>query len=187
MKSINKKWFLTTLFLSAIIHFLVVYFAPIIVTFFAMNKMSETMPENAYIHNPIAYAGKDKIVRTSPDILYSTSIYNVLENPVRYSFSIPKDGVYASLSLYDGKNSDNIYSINDRIAKKKFPGAKEISVVIKKIGAKYQTKENEEVVEVANAKGILLCRTVIKNRYNKAETDSLVDNQKKGKVEKIIL
>lgn len=52
------------------------------------------------------------VVRPSPDLAYSSCVFDVRNGPVRIDASIPA-GRYWSLSVF-APNTDNIFSVNDR-------------------------------------------------------------------------
>ena len=66
---------------------------------------------NRVFHLPKVTAGKLRIVRPSPDLLYSLSVFDLEGGPLRITAPVP--GSYVSLSMY-GSNTDNFYVSNDR-------------------------------------------------------------------------
>jgi uncharacterized membrane protein len=56
-------------------------------------------------------AGKLRIVRPSPDLLYSLAVFDLSGGPIR--ITAPVLDSYVSLSLYAG-NTDNFFVTNDR-------------------------------------------------------------------------
>ena len=66
---------------------------------------------NVVFHVPRVTAGKLRIVRPSPDLLYSLAVFDLSGGPVRITAPAPDS--YVSLSLY-ASNTDNFYVTNDR-------------------------------------------------------------------------
>jgi uncharacterized membrane protein len=66
---------------------------------------------NRVFHIPKVTAGKLRIVRPSPDLLYSLAVFDLSGGPVRITAPVPDS--YVSLSLY-ASNTDNFYVTNDR-------------------------------------------------------------------------
>ena len=66
---------------------------------------------NRVFHIPKVTAGKLRIVRPSPDLLYSLAVFDLRDGPLRVTAPVP--GSYVSLSMY-GSNTDNFYVTNDR-------------------------------------------------------------------------
>jgi uncharacterized membrane protein len=80
----------------------------------AMDRIEAVGPGyNAVFHGPITDETSRRVVRPSPDILYSVCLYDLSDGPVELSVPWPEDGSYASVSFYDA-DTNNFAVVNDR-------------------------------------------------------------------------
>jgi uncharacterized membrane protein len=100
-------WIVMTLVLAAIVHVGVIRFYPSAI----MLAFKTRYTSNRVFHVPKVTAGKLRIVRPSPDLLYSLAVFDLEGGPLRITAPVP--GSYVSLSIY-GSNSDNFHVTNDR-------------------------------------------------------------------------
>lgn len=68
---------------------------------------------NQVWHGPPTDETSRRVVRPSPDILYSVCPYDLSDGPLRLTIPWPEDGSYASISFYDA-DTNNFRVINDR-------------------------------------------------------------------------
>lgn len=68
---------------------------------------------NQVWHGPPTDETSRRVVRPSPDILYSVCPYDLSDGPLRLTVPWPSDGSYASISFYDA-DTNNFEVINDR-------------------------------------------------------------------------
>jgi len=95
-----------TLVLAAIVHVAAVRIYPSAI----MLAFEARYEPNRVFHVPEVTAGKLRIVRPSPDLLYSLAVFDLSEGPIRVTAPVP--GSYVSLSMY-GSNTDNFYVTSD--------------------------------------------------------------------------
>jgi len=100
-------WVVMTLGLAAIAHVGAIRLYPSAI----MLAFKTRYTSNRVFHLPKVTAGKLRIVRPSPDLLYSLSVFDLEGGPLRITAPVP--GIYVSLSMY-GSNTDNFYVSNDR-------------------------------------------------------------------------
>jgi uncharacterized membrane protein len=172
--------------LTGAIHFAVVFSIPRAIMLVVMTKIDRQTNQSEILHANIPNAGDDPIVRMSPDILYSSAVYDVSKNPVAFKFEVPTDSTYWSISLYDARTSDNIFAINgDKLTNT--DNQREINLIVKNPQVNYVPKVNEIVIEVKHPKGVLIKRTIIKNRYDSLKLESLIKMQKNASMEVLSL
>ena len=98
---------------------------------------------------PRAEAGKDKIVRMSPDLLYSVCTFNLNDGP--YRISAPPIESYMSVAFF-AQNSDNFFTINDTSA----PNG--INILLADSDSDVQTEPGETLVTTGSSHGLVLFR-----------------------------
>ena len=96
-----------TLVLAAIVHVGAIRVYPSAI----MLAFKTQYTSNRVFHVPKVTAGKLRIVRPSPDLLYSLAVFDLEGGPLRITAPVP--GSYVSLSIY-ASNTDNFYATNDR-------------------------------------------------------------------------
>jgi uncharacterized membrane protein len=68
---------------------------------------------NTFFHGRAPTARARQIVMPSPDLVYSSCVYDLARGPLRMQGNLPPAGQYWSLSLY-AHNTDNYFVLNDR-------------------------------------------------------------------------
>ena len=68
---------------------------------------------NTFFHGRAPSAKARQIVMPSPDLVYSSCVYDIAKGPLRMQGNLPPAGHYWSLSLY-AHNTDNYFVLNDR-------------------------------------------------------------------------
>jgi len=68
---------------------------------------------NTFFHGRAPTAKARQIVMPSPDLVYSSCVYDLARGPLRMQGNLPPAGHYWSLSLY-AHNTDNYFVLNDR-------------------------------------------------------------------------
>ena len=68
---------------------------------------------NTFFHGRAPTAKARQIVMPSPDLVYSSCVYDLGKGPLRMQGNLPPAGYYWSLSLY-AHNTDNYFVLNDR-------------------------------------------------------------------------
>lgn len=106
-----------------------------------------------------------RVVRPSPDLLYSICVYDVSKNPLRITTGAPAD-TYWSVSFF-ADNTDNFFVFNDTRAQGK-------SGTILLIGKGQQLPAQDGTVTVVSApspRGLVLFRTLISDEARLPEID----------------
>jgi uncharacterized membrane protein len=138
----------TAVVFALIGYFAVVFVTPNLLMAGAMRKISANgRAVNQFIFAPRTSEASRQIVRPSPDLLYSTCVYDLSKGPLKVHEAAAPD--YASLSVFQA-NSDNIFVLNDRQS----PGG--IDIVLAKRGQ--ATPAGAHVVISPSTKGIILDR-----------------------------
>ncbi len=68
---------------------------------------------NVFFHGRAPTAKARQIVMPSPDLVYSSCVYDLARGPLRMQGNLPPAGHYWSLSLY-AHNTDNYFVLDDR-------------------------------------------------------------------------
>lgn len=148
-----KPWIgpiIAALVVAVGVHVTVVLGAPGKIMAVAMDRIGGNGDRvNVWTHARRTSIASRNIVRPSPDLAYSSCVYDLSKGPVR--ITAPRWDDYASLSIF-AANTDNFYVINDRQMP---PGGADV-VLIKKGAAKPATRS--VVVESPSTKGIALLR-----------------------------
>ena len=116
-----------------------------------------------------------RVVRPSPNLLYSACGYDVSKGPIRLSAPIPKD-TYWSLSIF-AANTDNFFVINDRQAK-----SDRVEVILVNKGGTVPDPGDAIVVEAKAIVGAVLFRMLIPDE---SRLDELIGIQKQARCELI--
>ncbi len=148
------KWILITLTLAAVIHILAVMAVPYAVMF--LLRMSTDREVNAIYHQAPVTAESRDVVRPSPDLLYSACPYDVSEKPLRISSPVPD--TYFSISGF-AANTDNFFVVSDRQVK-----SKQMEILLVGKGKPYPDAGDAQVVVAPTDLGVVLFRTLIKDR-----------------------
>ncbi len=97
---INTKlrWLTVCLILAAVVHLVVVYATPVVLTTATLNRLLENAPANTMMHHPVSdtvFANQDL---SNPAMLVSTCIFDVTQTPLRIEALVPP--AFWSLALY---------------------------------------------------------------------------------------
>lgn len=162
------RWLVTTLVL-AVLFLLVAYWRlPTVVTRVYVRRFGQRIgfePWNRFHLASLPHAGSDRVVRSSPDMLYMFGIYDASREPVRIRCFVPDWDSYWSISLY-AWNTEGFYVLNDHKAK---PG--ELELIVVRPGGKHDGKANETVVAAPTARGVIVIRAVLNNPEDAAGVD----------------
>lgn len=154
------RFLLAIAVIAAITHYAALMFGPSLIMGRAMGGILQaTGGPNAVLHAPRPAAGQDRIVRSSPDLLYSACVYDLTHGPVRVRAEVPQ-GTYWSVSFYD-MNTVNYRVINDAQAT-----AGAVLLVLTKAGSNQPTPAGAEIVASPTDRGIILFRTLINDEAN---------------------
>ena len=78
----------------------------------AMGRLAQNVPVNAMGHAPLSTAERRAIVRPSPDLAYSTCLFDLTDGPLEIVIE-PIGSPYWSLSVFDA-NTNVVFVRNDR-------------------------------------------------------------------------
>ncbi len=99
---------------AVIVHLAVILATPNLIMGVALKRLSFGEQKiNVWSHGPRTSEASRTVVRPSPDLAYSSCVYDLSKGPVRIMAAKAAD--YMSVSVY-AANSDNIFAINDRQA-----------------------------------------------------------------------
>jgi len=155
------KWGAIALVTAVITHGVIVVATPYAIMGMAMERIGQGgLRTNKWNHSPRTTEASRAIVRPSPDLAYSSCVYDVSKGPVRIT-AAPWDD-YMSLSLFSA-NTDNFYAINDSQA------PQGVDIVLIRAGAP-KPEGAAVVVESPSDTGIALQRRLAptQERFEKA-------------------
>ena len=158
------RWLLGVLMGAALVHFAAVTALPRLVMGRAMSRLQQAAI-NEFAHAPLATAAARGIVRPSPDLAYSSLVFDVSARPL--SVTVPLTGPYTSLSGF-AANTDNFFAINDLTA-----GASEIAVIVVGPSTPRGELAGARLVESPSDRGVLLVRRVVPSAAAFAEIDAV--------------
>ena len=106
-----------------------------------------------------------RVVRHSPNLLYSVCVYDVSKNPLKITTGAPED-TYWSVSFF-ADNTDNFFVFNDTKAQ-----GKSGTILLIGTGQQLPTQDGSVmVVSAPSAKGLVLFRTLINDEARLPEID----------------
>ncbi|HEX8381851.1 MAG TPA: DUF1254 domain-containing protein [Sphingomonas sp.] len=117
---------------------------------------------NAMTHAPLATAASRAIVRPSPDLAYSTCVFDLTPGPVEVVIP-PLSAPYWSLSVFDAR-TDVAFVRNNRDT-----GDGPVRIFI--AGQNQPVPAGAQVVRVNGARGIALLRVLVEDRARFAPLD----------------
>ena len=124
--------------------------APRAIMHVAIQKMSDGGKQvNQFTFGPRTTSHSRGVVRPSPDLLYSSCVYDVSRGPIRVSAAPSPDNGYVSLSVFDTR-TDNVAVFDSN----QFPQG--IAFVLAKAGQK--VPEGMPVVISPSDRGVILDR-----------------------------
>jgi uncharacterized membrane protein len=130
----------------------------------AMDKLGNLKPENQFFFSAMATADNQPIVRPSPDLSYSTCVFNVAKGPVLVDIaSVPNH--YWSVSIFDAK-TDVAAVRSDRDT-----GGKPVKLALLKSGQK--APAGYEPLILRYDRGIALIRILLANPGEFSAIDAL--------------
>lgn len=121
----------------------------------ALGRLEQNAGINTMGHAPLSTADRRIIVRPSPDLAYSTCLFDVSDGPVEISVD-PIDAPYWSLSVYD-EQTNAVFVRNDREA-----GERPVRIVLMRAGQ--TAPDGLETVRVSSNRGLALVRTLVPER-----------------------
>ncbi len=157
----NWGWIAATLAVAAIVHVASVMATPHVIMHLTMRGIGQG-GVNVMRFGKRPTSDSRGVVRPSPDLLYSSCVYDLSNGPVRVTASGMPD-TYWSVSLFDA-DTDNFYVLNDRQAK---AGAVDFTIV----DAHADRVPRGTVVHSPTRRGLVLFRTLIDDDRRLAEID----------------
>lgn len=163
------RWLLAVLLGAAAVHFAAVFATPTLIMRGAMARLGQ-VPNNTFAHPPLATAATRGIVRPSPDLAYSSLVFDVSERPLEVR--VPVTAPYTSVSGF-ASNTDNFFAWNDRNA-----GAADGDIRVMLTGPSWRAGQRDAagdaaIVESPSDRGILLVRRVVPSAAAFPEIDAL--------------
>ncbi|MDX2171020.1 MAG: DUF1254 domain-containing protein [Deltaproteobacteria bacterium] len=158
-------WLLVTLGLAVVVHVAAVRLLPYGIMWVVMRRGAEVAGWNAPLHPPLATSAARAIVRPSPDLAYTSCMFDVRAAPLLVS--APVGNGYASVSMF-ADNTDNFFALNDRQAE----GAS-IDVVVAGPHTPPFDAGGRRVVRSPSDRGIVLVRRVVENPEHFVAVDQL--------------
>jgi uncharacterized membrane protein len=146
-------WALGVLVGAALVHVAAVAALPRAIMSRVLAGLAAQAGENVFVHPPLATAESRTIVRPSPDLAYSSAVFDVSERPLR--IEVPLTAPYTSLSGF-ATNTDNFFALNDLTA-----GSDTIDVVLVGPSTPRSGLEGLRVIESPSNRGVLLVRRVV--------------------------
>jgi len=153
-----RRWLfpiLAGLVLAAIAYQAVLIAAPRVLMTAALRRVEQLGGVNALRHPPMATAEARTIVRPSPDLAYSSCVFDLTDGPVAIEVA-PVPALYWSLSIFDAR-TDVAFVRNNRDS----AGAP-IRVALALEGQ--DVPAGIEAVRVEGARGIALIRVLVESR-----------------------
>ena len=147
------RWGLGVLLGAALVHLAAVWALPRAIMSRVLGGLAAQAGSNVFVHPPLATAESRAIVRPSPDLAYSSAVFDVSERALR--IEVPLSAPYTSLSGF-AANTDNFFALNDRSA-----GADPIEVVLVGPSTPREGLAGLRVIESPSDRGVLLVRRVV--------------------------
>jgi len=148
------RWGLGIVAGAALVHVVAVAALPRLIMGRVLRVFAAQGGEGVFVHPALATDASRTIVRPSPDLAYSSALFDVSQRPLHVT--VPVTAPYTSLSGF-AANTDNFFAVNDQTA-----GGPVIDVVIvgpstpgdvRLLGAR--------VFQSPSDRGVLLVRRVV--------------------------
>jgi uncharacterized membrane protein len=163
----RAPWIIAILVVTVIMHILTIKAYPYY-TMIKLSLNSDRAPNTIYHAEPVS-ADSRRVVRPSPDLIYSICPFDVTEQPLIITAEVPKD-TYWSVSMF-AINTDNFFVINDQKL-----GSDWAKIILVKEGEKLTAKEDDTmVVKTSSEMGVVLFRMLI---TDDSKVDELIMIQK---------
>jgi len=160
----NWGWIVATLIVAVAVHLASVTLLPHLIMQRTMQVIGGRGGANTMLFGKRPTAESRGVVRPSPDLLYSSCVYDLSKGPVRVTASGMPD-TYWSVSLFDAE-TNNFYVLNDRKAKN---GS--VDFLITPQGTLYGDRTKLPVVQAPTRRGLVLFRTLIDDDKRLVEID----------------
>ena len=146
-------WGLAVLAGAALVHVAAVAALPHAIMSRVLAGLGAQAGVNVFAHPPLATADSRAVVRPSPDLAYSSAVFDVSKRALR--IEVPLSAPYTSLSGF-ASNTDNFFALNDLTA-----GADPIDVVLVGPSTPRAGLAGLRVIEAPSDRGVLLVRRVV--------------------------
>lgn len=144
--------------LAALANIATVAALPWLINAYAMHQMAALAGGyNRALPAPRPDARSRTIVRLSPDLLYTSCVFDISEHPLRITAPVPDS--YVSISGF-AANTDNFFALNDREVQVGVDGKKRLDVVLTR-GEAANLPAGARVITAPSDKGVILFRTLI--------------------------
>ena len=147
------RWTVGALVGAALVHVAAVALLPYAIMSRVLGGLGAQAGENVFVHPSLATAESRAIVRPSPDLAYSSAVFDVSEHPLR--IQVPLTSPYTSVSGF-ATNTDNFFALNDRSTE-----ADAIDVVLVGPSTPREGLAGRRVIESPSDRGALLVRRVV--------------------------
>jgi uncharacterized membrane protein len=161
------KLILALLISAAVGHVATVFATPTVLMSVAMKRLSAGTPVNHFAFGDRTTEKSRRVVRPSPDLAYSSCVYDLSDGPIHVTAAPSPDGGYLSISVF-AANTDNI-GVYDSL---RSPAG--IDFVLAKSGQ--PTPPGASVLISPSTKGIILDRRLAPN----AELFAVVDKARRA-------
>lgn len=158
------KFGMITLCGAALVHWAAIAYAPELIMDRVLAARAEQDSQTT-AHAERATAASRRIVRPSPDLLYSTCLFDVSRHPLKVMTAAPT-GTYWSVAFY-AANTDNFFVLNDTQTQ----GNPATIVIAGRGQAVPPQGPGVIVVSAPSDKGLVLFRTLINNEARLSELD----------------
>jgi uncharacterized membrane protein len=158
-----RKWFVLVFIIATGTHALLLFATPYVMMAGLNYLIGKEVGFGNLMLSEQPEHGKDKVVRSSPDLLYSFCAFRLKDGPLRVQ--APASPGYMSVSFF-GHNTDNFLSINDSQAPSGF------DVVLAKRGASVALPANARLLETDSPFGVILFRYYLASKLS-SDLDSL--------------
>lgn len=148
-------WSLAILAGAALVHVAAVWVVPRAIMSRVLTGLAGQAGVNHFVHPPLATSDSRTIVRPSPDLAYSSAVFDVRSRPLHVV--VPITEPYTSLAGF-ASDTDNFFALNDRTA-----GADPIDVVLVGPSTPRAGLDGLRVIESPSDRGVLLVRRVVPN------------------------
>jgi uncharacterized membrane protein len=159
------RWLLITLLLAVVVHVVAVRALPYAIMAIVMRRGAAASGWNTAMHPPLATSASRAIVRPSPDLAYTSCIFDVSQRPLLVS--APVGNGYASVSMF-ASNTDNFFALNDRQAQ----GTSIDAVVVGPSTPSFDAG-GRRVVRSPSDRGMVLVRRVVESQAHFPAVDAL--------------
>ena len=147
------RWIVGVLVGAALLHVGAVALLPYAIMSRVLGGLGAQAGENVFVHPPLATAESRAIVRPSPDLAYSSAVFDVSERPLH--IEVPLTPPYTSLAGF-ATNTDNFFAVNDQNVES---GA--IDVVLVGPSTPREGLAGRRVIDSPSDRGVLLVRRVV--------------------------